>query len=131
MLYDVCEVNKPLVFEFLNKFFLFFTLRLARDGAEETAGGFFESFDGPIGKCVAFFAPKIPANVARHIFGVEFQAIQHDPRGLHHIIANSVTRHPRNFVFRHVVATLSASVTAASSESPDYRGLRACSGLIL
>ena len=70
------------------------------------------SFDGAVWKRVAFLAPKLPADVARHILGVEFQSIQNDARGFHDIVADSVARHPRDFVFSHRIATLSTSVIA-------------------
>src|SRR5204862_7921618 len=84
-------------------------LLLAGDGAEQTAGSFLQSFDGAIRQRVAFLAPKFPADVAGHVLGIEFQPIQDDARGFHDIVANSITRHPRNFVFSHKTATLSAS----------------------
>src|SRR5207244_12721971 len=78
-----------------------FTLRFAGDGAEKATGGFLKSLDGAVRKRVAFLAPTLPADVARHVLGVEFQPIQDDARGFHDIVANHVTGHPRSFVFRH------------------------------
>jgi hypothetical protein len=76
-------------------------LRFASDGAEESAGCFLERLDCAIWERIAFLAPKFPADIARDILGVEFQTIQHEPRRLHDIMTNSVTGHPRDFVFRH------------------------------
>jgi hypothetical protein len=95
------EVDQPLVLKLWTQFLLGFTLRFARDCAEKAAGGFFQSFHRAIGKRVAFLAPKFPANVARHILGIEFQPIEHEARRLHNIVTNSVTGHPSNFVFSH------------------------------
>src|SRR5438105_15555390 len=106
------KVNQALVLEFGNQFFLGFALRFAGDRAEETAGSFLKSFHGAIGKRVAFLAPKFPADVARDILGVEFQAIQHDASCLHDIVAYSVPGHPCNFIFGHRKSTLSARVSS-------------------
>src|SRR5262249_20455807 len=59
-------------------------------------------------------APKFPANVARHVLGIELQPIQNKARRLHHIVPDSVTRHPRNFVFSHKRWILSARSSRAS-----------------
>jgi hypothetical protein len=42
-----------------------------------------------------------PAYFGADLFGVQFHAIQHDARGLDDIVSNSITGHPRNFVFGH------------------------------
>jgi hypothetical protein len=99
--HDRRKVNQPFVFQFRRQFFLGLRLRLAGDGAEQTAGRFLERFHRAIRQRVTFLAPKFPADVARHIFSVEFQTIQHQTSRLHNIVANSVTRHPCNFVFSH------------------------------
>src|SRR5262249_16374680 len=67
---------------------------------------------------ITFLAPKFPTNIARHIFGIEFQPIQNEARRLHNIVPNSVTRHPRNFVFSHKRATLAAQIPARNSCVP-------------
>ena len=121
---DGRKVNQPLVLQFRRQFFLRFRLRFARDRAEKSAGRFLERFDGAIGQCVTFLAPKFPADFARDVLGVEFQPIQHEARCLHDIIANSVARHPRNSVFSHRKATLSASAALATMRKAivDYVG---------
>src|SRR4029077_14879809 len=91
-----------------------FRLRFARDRTEKTASCFLQRFDCSVGQCVSFLAPEFPTDVARHIFGIEFQPIQNEARRLHDIIANSVTGHPRNSVFSHRKATLSASAALAT-----------------
>ena len=111
---DRRKVNQPLGLELRNQFFLGFSLRLARDGAEKTAGSFFQGFHGAIGKRIAFRAPKLPPDVARHIVGVEFQAIQHDARRFRDIVADSVTRQPRDFVFCHLSMFLNRDSCAIS-----------------
>ncbi len=105
------KVNQSFALKLRDQFFPGFVLRFAGDGAEQTAGGFLERLHRAIGKRVAFRAPKFPADVARHILGVEFQAIEHDARRLHDIVADSVPGHPRNFVFSHRITMLSASIT--------------------
>src|SRR5207244_9907752 len=42
-----------------------------------------------------------------------------DARGLHDIVANSVTRHPSNSIFRHKMSILSAGVAAARVDTED------------
>jgi hypothetical protein len=123
-LHDGREVDQPLVFQFRSQFIFGFTLRFAGDRAEETAGSFLESFDGAIGKRVAFLAPKFPTDVARHIFGIEFQAIQHDACGLHDIVANAVTGHPCDFICSHRIATLSTSVIGRKFRWSRRNGVR-------
>jgi hypothetical protein len=106
------KVNEPFVFQLRRQFFFRFRLRFAGDRAEETAGGLLERLHGAIRKRVAFLAPKLPADVAGHILGVEFQAIEREARRLHDIMPDSVPGHPRNFVFSHRTPTLSATVAA-------------------
>src|SRR5205809_5559073 len=60
---------------------------------------------------------KSPADVARDILGIEFQAIEHEPRRFHDIVADAVARHPCNPVFRHRKPILSASAPPASDLS--------------
>ena len=103
---DRRKVDQPLVLEFRRQFFLRFVLRLAGDRAEEAAGRFLQRLDGAIGKRVAFLAPKFPADVARHVLGIEFQPIENDARRFHHIVADAVAGHPRDSVFSHRKATL-------------------------
>src|SRR4029077_9846941 len=90
-----------------------FRLRFARDRTEKTASCFLQRFDCSVGQCVSFLTPEFPTDVAGHILGIEFQPIQNEARRLHDIIANSVTRHPRNSVFSHKRVTLAASVATA------------------
>jgi hypothetical protein len=96
-------------------------LRFARDSTEKTASCFLERFDGTIGQRVTLPAPKFPPDVARHIFGIEFQPIQNESRCLHDIIANSVTGHPRNFVFSHRESILAARHRVASKSISELR----------
>ena len=103
---DGRKVNQPFVFQFRRQFFLGLRLRLAGDGAEQTAGGFLQCLNCAIRQRVTFLAPKFPADVARHIFGIEFQTIQYQASRLHNVVANSVTRHPCNFVFSHLSSDL-------------------------
>jgi hypothetical protein len=103
---DRRKIYQPFSLQFRRQFFFGFGLRFARDRAEETARGFFQCFYGAVGQCIAFLAPKFPTNLARHIFGIEFQPIQNKARGLHNIVPNSVTWHPCNSVFSHRKATL-------------------------
>jgi hypothetical protein len=49
--------------------------------------------------------------------GVEFQSIQHEARRLHHLVANAVPRHPRNFVFRHWLRLYRRGLPPASGGS--------------
>ena len=72
---DGGKVNQPFVFQFGRQFFLGFRLWLAGDGAEQTAGGFLQCLNCAIRQCVTFLAPKFPADIARHILGIEFQTI--------------------------------------------------------
>src|SRR5207253_2895236 len=81
--------------------FFIFRLALARDRAEKSARSFLESFYSAIRKCVAFLAPKFPADIARHVLGVEFNAIQNETSRLHHVVSDAVPRHPCDFIFSH------------------------------
>src|SRR5207248_8512283 len=101
------------------QFILGFRLRFARDRAKKSAGRFLQCFDCAVGQRVAFLAPKFPADVARHVFGIEFHPIQHEPRRFHHIVSDAVPRHPSNSIFRHKMSILSACPRLAS-ESENF-----------
>src|SRR5205807_2636745 len=62
-----------------------------------------------------------PADVARDVFGVKFDPIQHEPRRLHHIVSDAVARHPSNSIFRHKMSILSAAARAASTGNLEPR----------
>src|SRR5206468_10216051 len=47
--------------------------------------------------------------------------LENDPRRFHHIVANAVARHPRNFVFGHRKPILSASAPPASEPRSFWR----------
>jgi hypothetical protein len=57
------------------------------------------------------------------VLGINFQAVEDDSSRLHYIIANSVTGHPRNFIFRHKVLALFGMLAAS-----ERTGLRFCAG---
>ena len=81
------------------------------------AGRVLERLHRAIGKCVTFLAPKFPPDVARDVLRIKVHPIENDARCFHHIVAHAVARHPRNSVFSHRKATLSARFQPAT---PSY-----------
>jgi hypothetical protein len=104
---DRREIAQPFALEFRTQFLFRFVLRLAGDRAEQAACRVLERLHGAIGKRVAFLAPELPADIARHVLGIKFHSIENDSCRLHHIVPHAVARHPRNSVFSHRRATLS------------------------
>src|SRR5205814_2523174 len=82
---------------------------------------FLKRLNRTIGQCVSFLAPKFPADVARHVFGIKVHPIENDARCFHHIVAHAVPRHPRNFVLSHRKPILSASAPPASEPRSFWR----------
>ncbi len=66
----------------------------------------------PGGEDVAIDQVVFRENTEGMYGGVEFQAIEHDARRFHHIVAYAVARHPCNSVFSHRIATLSARLSS-------------------
>ena len=112
--HDGREIDQAFALQFRDQFLFRFVLRFAGDRAEQAAGRFLQRFYGAIGQGVTFFTPKFPADVARHIFGIQFQTIEHEAGGFHNVVADAVAGHPGNFIFGHKIATLSGRGFPAS-----------------
>ena len=118
---DGRKVNQAFVLQFRRQFFLCFRLRFARDRSEESARCVLKRLHRTVRKRVTFLAPKFPPDVARHVLGIKFHSIENDPRRFHHIVPNAVARHPRNSVFSHRKAILSARAPPASEPRSFWR----------
>src|SRR5439155_12892406 len=112
--YDGREIAQSFSIEFRTQFLFRFILWLAGDRAEQGARCVLERLHRALRKRVSFRAPKFPADIARHILGIEFHPIENDPRRFHYIVPHAVAWHPRNSVFSHRRATLSEPHQPAS-----------------
>src|SRR5581483_5254045 len=98
---DRRKIIQSFAFKVRAQFFLCFVLWLTGDGSEQRAGSVLKRLYSAIRKCVAFFTPKFPSDVAGHVFGIKFHSIENEPSRLHHIVSHAVPWHPRNSVFGH------------------------------